>query len=997
MSHVDGSVHTSVVPAPIFMSPSATPATAPRKSLPLMVLPAVVQPVGAPVGSVDLMSGGDNFFTSCGAALVARGWSVFPQHKDGARRPGSVNGGMISWKEKHSLHERLPTQKELSTWSMHCPSLNVAAVLGAGSGHAFAVDIDVVDVFASSRIQAIANRVFGETPLRRVGRAPKIALIYRHAPDDALFYARRVMQTASATGETNGIEILCGGRPLTFIGRHHKTGDHFKWLSAVPLTSGPETAPLVTSDQVEEFLEAVDREFPFVASANRSLGSEGGTWGAASGTIKIPRSEGDQPVANGREAALLTFAARLVKANGEAVMAADAADQVRELSEHLAILCAEEFRKHAVVGDKKWPVSRVLSESRIKVRSAIRKVISGDFKPSLRAEAAAPVEKPEPTPVFRLADVPVAEGSPTVLLGVGDTYSCDEVTVFVSRTDRTTEEYKVGTVTVQVDFAAREAAKEADRADMAARRAAKKQAKQEKAEADRANSTLPVIRMERGCTEATVDAVEQALIASDRGLYQRGGQIVALGEVPVMTSQGEVRAVQAFEQREFAILEAMSSVARYEKWDDRKKAYATAEVPMAIAKTFQQRAGRWNLPLLTGFASAPTLRADGSILETEGYDARTGLVVNFEGGVFPKIPETPTKEQAIASLGVLKGLLATFPFVGDTHMSVALSCLLTATVRRSLRTAPLHAFTAPVAGSGKSKLADMASVMATGREAATIGQGAHEEEFEKRLGALLLSGEPVVSVDNCTAPVGGKFLCSALTSPVVSTRILGKSESPKVGTDALMVVNGNNLSLLEDMDRRFLLCKLDPACERPQLREFDYEPVTLTKARRPHYVVAALTVLRAYKLSNRSAKTTDLGSFEEWSGWIREALLWLGEADPVDYTETASLDVARDSLTAVLVQWHAAVGSKKLSVRDLIALATEVDPKTNWNGGRAEFTRPDFRESLIAVAGEGGAINTRRLARFLGAHADRIVGGLAIKKAGVIAGIQMWMLESTAA
>jgi putative DNA primase/helicase len=51
---------------------------------------------------------------------------------------------------------------------------------------------------------------------------------------------------------------------------------------------------------------------------------------------------------------------------------------------------------------------------------------------------------------------------------------------------------------------------------------------------------------------------------------------------------------------------------------------------------------------------------------------------------------------------------------------------------------------APVLGSGKSKLVDIASVISTGREAAVTAQGANDEEFEKRLVSHLLAGASIV-------------------------------------------------------------------------------------------------------------------------------------------------------------------------------------------------------------------------------------------------------------
>ena len=117
-----------------------------------------------------------------------------------------------------------------------------------------------------------------------------------------------------------------------------------------------------------------------------------------------------------------------------------------------------------------------------------------------------------------------------------------------------------------------------------------------------------------------------------------------------------------------------------------------------------------------------------------------------------------------------------FPFVNDAATAVALSAQLTALVRVSLRTAPLHGFDAPTAGIGKSLLAEMAGLLATGFRPPAISQGKTAEEDEKRLSTILFAGDPVIHIDNCERPISGDFLCSMLTQEVVQARILGLSE-----------------------------------------------------------------------------------------------------------------------------------------------------------------------------------------------------------------------------
>ncbi len=357
----------------------------------------------------------------------------------------------------------------------------------------------------------------------------------------------------------------------------------------------------------------------------------------------------------------------------------------------------------------------------------------------------------------------------------------------------------------------------------------------------------------------------------------------------------------------------------------------------------------------------------------------------------------PTIGAARAALQVLTDLISTFPFVDDASRSVALSAILTACVRRSLRTAPLHAFTAPVAGSGKSMLVDLASVIVTGREAAVIAQGKREEEFEKRLGAMLLAGDQVIAIDNCEAPVSSEFLCSMLTQTSVRARILGRSEAPELSASAFVTATGNNLVLVGDLTRRAVLCRLDPKHERPELRRFERNPVAEVLADRGRYLVAALTILRAYHIAGMPHAPDPLGSFEVWSNWVRGALLWLDQADPVTtMDELREHDPRRDAVVAVVSQWAAIIGDRDVSVRDLIERATEQRPgRADGQAAypKAEFIYPDFREALLMVAGDGGVINGKRLGRWLASHQGKIVDGKQIAREGLIGGVLRWRLR----
>jgi putative DNA primase/helicase len=303
----------------------------------------------------------------------------------------------------------------------------------------------------------------------------------------------------------------------------------------------------------------------------------------------------------------------------------------------------------------------------------------------------------------------------------------------------------------------------------------------------------------------------------------------------------------------------------------------------------------------------------------------------------------------------------------------------------------MHAVDATVAGSGKSKIVDIACTVATGEKAPVAEAGKDGEELKKLLSALLFAGASFIALDNVEAPLGGAFLCQCLTQERVTPRVLGKSKAPETSSGASITGTGNKLQLVGDLTRRTLLCSLDPRCERPELRVFDRDPVAYAKANRPALVVAAITILHAYNYARRPDKPVPLGSFEEWSDLVRGALLWVGCADPIDSMETVrTSDPNLGRRATVMAQWKAIIGSDRVTVADVIKRATERCPPAH--GGEPEFVHDDLREALLVVAGHNGAINSGALGKWLSGNAGRVLSDRRFEQAGLRHGVVLWQL-----
>jgi putative DNA primase/helicase len=496
---------------------------------------------------------------------------------------------------------------------------------------------------------------------------------------------------------------------------------------------------------------------------------------------------------------------------------------------------------------------------------------------------------------------------------------------------------------------------------------------------------LPTIRLIDGQLPRIAMQAEAALLIADLSIYQRG-QLVMRPIKPKLKAADD-RETFGWRLRRVDVpylVHAFTKSAYFERFDARLKSWVNKDCPKQLAEVYLSLAGAWKLPVLVGIVNTPFLRRDGSLCERAGYDVASGLLFIPEQQVFPSIAHKPSRDDAMAALKYLdETLLEEFPFVETIDRSVALSGFLTALDRRAIDVAPLHGFSSPVAGTGKSLLVDLISILLTGHRAPVISQGKTEEEFEKRLGTALIAGDNIVSIDNCQNALTGVLLCQALTQTLLNVRLLGKSQQADVPNASTFFANGNNLVVADDLTRRTLLCQLDAGVEQPELRTFQRNVLETASTERGKLVAAILTVLRAWHGAGTAVGVDPLGSFEEWSFRVRSPLLWLDREDPCASIRTVrENDPGRALLNAVLVQWKEKLGtSNHYTVQDVI--------------GRAIVDRDLFAALAAVAVSSSGAISNDRLGRWLGKNNNKIVNRLKLMKVGIRAGYPMWQVIET--
>jgi putative DNA primase/helicase len=482
---------------------------------------------------------------------------------------------------------------------------------------------------------------------------------------------------------------------------------------------------------------------------------------------------------------------------------------------------------------------------------------------------------------------------------------------------------------------------------------------------------LPTITLEAGELHNIATEAEDALIQSETPYFVRGENLVRPVTDDLPASHGRITKVARLAAvTEASLIDRLSRSANWQKWDGRAKRHIPVDPTPKVAAIVMARDGEWKFRRLTGVITTPTLRPDGTILSEPGYDEATQLLL-LDPPAMPDIPPRPTRDHALKALKCLDHLLDEFPFVDAASRSVALSALITPVVRGAVSVAPMHATTAPVPGSGKSYIIDLASAINSGERAPVLTAGRNEEETEKRLVAALLSGQTIISIDNVNGQLGGDFLCQIIERPVVAVRPLGQSVFTKVESRATCFATGNNIQLVGDMTRRVVLCSLDPDVERPELRLFKSSPFDAVLADRGKYVAAALTIARAYAVAEFPSMLRPLASFEDWSKLVRSALVWLDRPDPC---ETMSRARAEDPITASLTNLFTSMYAVNQSIAQT---AGQIKDAASINDSFGGLVNTNLRESLIEVAGDrNGAINTQKLGLFFKRYEGRIIAGL---------------------
>jgi hypothetical protein len=491
---------------------------------------------------------------------------------------------------------------------------------------------------------------------------------------------------------------------------------------------------------------------------------------------------------------------------------------------------------------------------------------------------------------------------------------------------------------------------------------------------------LPTIRLEAGRLPHLLKTTEQAVFDSGADVYMRTGTGILV--YPAFYESVAAADGRKTLQAKFATFTAdsfmlpIAEAAIFEKYNRRQQAWLVTDPPVQLVRMLLAQEGQRLFPLVSGIITTPTLRHDGSLLCTPGYDQRSELYL-VPGLTLPPIPDRPTKADASAALAFLKDLFSEFSFRRtDLDLAVALVGLLGALLRGSLPTAPMCLVRGDGPGVGKSLLVDIICMIVTGQLCPVTTLSDDERENEKRIGALVLAGAQIFSFDNCTGDLEGQLLNQLTERTMITVRILGRSEMPVCECHTAVFATGNGVGFAGDMLRRGLICELKALSERPELREFKRDTLALAYNKRAEYVAAALTIIRAYIAAGRPRVCDSLGSYSAWSSMVRSPLVWLGERDPRESMDEVR---AENPELQLIGEFHQLWLDYRIPLNMPYTVARIIE-FADANAS-SKFNPPAFRDFLLRIARDKNRneISPERLGHWL-RKSCRIVGDYQLVK-----------------
>ena len=399
-----------------------------------------------------------------------------------------------------------------------------------------------------------------------------------------------------------------------------------------------------------------------------------------------------------------------------------------------------------------------------------------------------------------------------------------------------------------------------------------------------------------------------------------------------------------------------------------------------------------DFPELTGVIDIPMLRSDGTLLDSDGYDAETGKYLAIPPSLnIPPISDVPSDDEIQRAKYLLGEALEEFPFVDEASHANAMAFVLSMVLLPSIPgLLPMALITAPKAGTGKSFLVSLASTIATGGNASASAppKSGNDEEFRKFVTAALLEDCHLLFLDNVEGRFSSTALNRALTGPSWTDRRLGETKVLNLPQHVVWAMTGNNIELAGDLPRRCYLIEMDPKVAQPSEREFKRPDLLAWVAdNRGDLLWACFTLARNWILKGKNPPPgKPFGSFNGWQFFIGGILHEAGVPGFLENRDTIFEDADPDQADWInlLTYFHNEFGGQEVATRDLMVSIADYEYRTELPRPLSSaFDRANGTQGkLVSLSKQLGRINNQRFDD----------SNLRIEKVGVRQGASQWRI-----
>ncbi|MBF0440690.1 MAG: toprim domain-containing protein [Oligoflexales bacterium] len=366
---------------------------------------------------------------------------------------------------------------------------------------------------------------------------------------------------------------------------------------------------------------------------------------------------------------------------------------------------------------------------------------------------------------------------------------------------------------------------------------------------------------------------------------------------------------------------------------ERKKGLVPTRPDMQMVKTLMHSCPS-SLQQIEGIKRAPFVTNEGKIIYKPGFNKELKIFLDSDIGLKIKpIHQKPSPEDIRNAIDVLlNNMLGDFRFENNSSKAHIIGALIQPFARKLIEgPTPIYCIEAPTAGSGKGLLADVISIISTGKANHPTTLPDEESEKRKKITSILFESPDTILLDNIPTDkmLDSSSLASVITSRYWSDRILGSNRLMSFRNDATWIITGNNPLFSFELSRRVVRIRIDPDHECPWERK-DFTHPDLRKwilENRSDLIHAILTLISNWIAKGKPDSSKTLGSFESWSsviGGILEAAGIAGFLEDLNHDDELA-DMATEELLEFVEEWWLWYKNQEVTVTDLFRMCSDLN------------------------------------------------------------------------